>query len=809
MGASDSQFLFQISGINFETRVVGFDAIEAISCTYEVNLTLALPNENKINFDDVAGHEAVLTVLSGTSAPYDVKTRMPVDINRYFHGIISKFEYAGRHGTYNIFHTRLVPSLWLLSLERDCRIFQNKSLEKIISTVLDERKINGDRVRFALNRKDITREYCVQYRETDLNFISRLMEEEGIFYFFEHEKDRHTLVITDKVGHCFPIKGKSAVVFNTSDGLNAAEESIAAFNFSQRIRPGAFTHTSFNFEHTSNDLKVDRQGKHFNSIEVYDYSGKYLSQEAGRTLAEIRLEEQKLLKMKGKGLSNCPRLTPGYTFTLSDGDSNLPEKDYLIAAVAHSGEQPQSLDEHGGGACGYENGFISLPAKTPFRPNRITPKPVITGLQTATVVGPKGEEIHTDEYGRVRVHFHWDREGKRDERSSCWIRVGQAWGGLTRGAQYIPRIGDEVLVDFLEGDPDRPIITGSVYNSDNMPINDLNKSITQSGFKTKTHKGDGFHELRFDDEKGKEEIYLQSEKDWNVLVKNRKGLTIGGDSGTVIRKNRDTSVGGDSYTIIKGVSTEKAKEIVVGAEDKLTIVSGASSIVISPEGIEINAPLVKVNCGGGASMPIEKPVTGCTGKGAGNRGSSAPSAKPSPTPASSPPQAPEKAAITDPAPVVNEEEPLGEFAGTVPSGGWAGLPSMNEMPVAEEWKIGSISDNVSGLGDLVSTGTPSSLLSGMRLPTSGDLVSSMTSSLPGDLVNNASRIASIAQNPESIKSSVIDQVQNRVTGEITSSTGKLVEETGMAGAQTEAERELEKLRSLLNRPKVKKDGLVK
>jgi type VI secretion system secreted protein VgrG len=579
MGASNSQFLFQISGTNFETRVVEFDAIEAISCTYEVNLTLAVPNASKMTFDGVAGQDAVLTILSDMPAPYDIKTRKRIDINRYFHGIISKFEHAGRHGNYYIYHARLVPSLWLLSLERDCRIFQKKPLEKIIATVLEERNIKGDRVRFALNRKDIKKEYCVQYRETDLNFISRLMEEEGIFYFFEHEKDKHTLVITDNVGHCFPIKGKSEVVFTTSDGLNPAEESIAAFNFSQRIRPGAFTHTSFNFEHTSNNLKVDSRGDHFNSIEVYDYSGKHFTQEDGRTLARIRLEEQKLLKMKGKGLSNCSRLTPGYTFTLSDSASNLPEKEYLIAAVAHSGEQPQSLDEHGSGACSYENGFISLPAKTPFRPNRITPRPVITGLQTATVVGPKGEEICTDDYGRIKVHFHWDRLGKRDDGSSCWIRVAQAWGGLTRGSQYIPRIGDEVLVDFLEGDPDRPIVTGSVYNSDNMPINSLKKSITQSGFRTKSHKGDGFHELRFDDAKGKEEIYLQSEKDWNILIKNNKGQTIGGCSSTTVA----------------GASSETAKTITLTAETELKLICGGSTITLGPSGINIKGGTIHMN----------------------------------------------------------------------------------------------------------------------------------------------------------------------------------------------------------------------
>jgi len=611
MGASDSQFLFQISGIQFETRVVEFDALEAISSTYEVNITLAVPVGHKITFDDVAGNQALLAIMSGMPAQYGVKTRKPLDTNRYFHGIISKFEQAGQHGTFNIYHARLVPSLWLLSLERDCRIFQEKPLQEIISTVLGESGIKGERVRFALNRKDIVKGYCVQYRETDLNFISRLLEEEGIFYFFEHEKDAHTLVITDNVGHCFPIKGKADVVFNTSDGLIAAEESIAAFSFSQRIRPGAFSHTSFNYEHTSNDLKVNRQGKHFNNIEIYDYSGKHLSQENGDTLAKIRLKEQKLLKMKGKGLSNCPRFTPGYTFTLSDSGSEFAEKEYLIAAVAHSGEQPQSLDKHGSGGCSYENGFVGLPAKTEFRPNRVTPKPVITGLQTATVVGPKGAEICTDDYGRIKVHFHWDRLGKRDDSSSCWIRVAQAWGGLTRGAQYIPRIGDEVLVDFLEGDPDRPIITGSVYNSDNMPINNLKKSITQSGFRTKTHKGKGFHELRFDDAKGKEEIFLQSEKDWNILVKNNEAKTVG--NALVNRAGKTaTIVAGEQLRFICGNAA-----IVLDQSGKI-VIHGTEVFVSSTGALHLDGKPIQLNMGGAAGisaelMPAMQAVTGATG----------------------------------------------------------------------------------------------------------------------------------------------------------------------------------------------------
>lgn len=583
MSASQAQFLFQIAGINYDTRVVEFNAIEGMSCTYEVNITLAC--KVKINFDEVAGLEAVLTIVNGKPAPFVTKTDLTLDRNRYFHGVICKFKQAGINGDYNIYRVQIVPSLWFLSLERDCRIFQNKLLHEIVTTVLDETNIKGNRIELSLRNKEIKKEYCVQYRETDLNFISRLLEEDGIFYYFKHEKNKHVLIICDDSKHCEKIKGESEVVFGSSDGMNPNEESIAAFNSSQRIRPGAFTHTSFNYEHVSNNLKSNKKGNYFSNSEIYDYTGGFTKQENGKNLADIRLAEQKLLKQKGKGESNCPRFTPGYTYTLLDHDNVVTENEYLIVAVAHSGEQPQSLDARGGGASSYENSFICIPAKTEFRPARITPKPIITGLQSAIVTGPEGEEIHTDKYGRITVRFHWDRLGENNDKSSCSLRVAQAWGGGGWGAQFIPRIGDEVLVDFLEGDPDRPIVTGCVYNSDNMPINNLDKSKTQSGFRTKTHKGEGFNELRFDDATGAQEVYLHAEKDWNITVKNNETKSIGNN-------------------LVNNV----AKTVTVNAGEQLQLICGNASIVLDQSGrIVINGTEVSVSSSGALNL-VGKPV---------------------------------------------------------------------------------------------------------------------------------------------------------------------------------------------------------
>ena len=784
------------------TRVANFGLSEQISAIFAAQLSLATKEEIN-SFDDVIGKESLLTIFNGDP--------LSGGGDRYLHGLVRSFRHTGRNGSFHLYTADVVPTIWQLSLRKNFRIFQGKKAQEIIRQVLEDDGIRSDRYRIALENENRLRKYCVQYGETDLDFISRILEEEGMFYFFEHYKDKHVMVISDSPAVHVPIQGNRSIACNSHGGLVAEKESIRYFSYSQRQTPDAYTHRNFNFKNPALDLTANKSGGKQGRLEIYDYPALHVDQDRGNSLASVRIEQLTSLQKLGHGKSSSSRLIPGCTFTLDGHDSTSLNGDYLLISVAHAGNQPQVLEEHAGGGASYGNSFNVIPAATTFRTPLTREKPVVKGIQTATVVGPKNEEIHTDDYGRVRVQFHWDREGQRDEKSSCWLRVAQAWGGLSRGGQFIPRIGDEVLVDFIDGDPDRPIITGSAYNADNMPINSLKKSITQSGFKTKTHKGEGFHELRFDDAKGKEEIYLQSEKDWNVLVKNRKGQTVCGDSGTVIGRNRDTSVGGDSYTIIKGTSTEKAKEIIVGAEDKITIVSGASSIVISPEGIKINGPIVGINDGSKAPETLEKPVSGCTGKGGGfsSGGSALTSKKPSSSAVSSqPPQPPEQAAKTDPV-ASNEAPPLDEFKGNVPSGGWAGRTTVNDMPVDEEWKIGSVSDNVSGLGDLVSSKTSSPLLYRIDRQTTGDLVSSATSVLPGDLVNNATRKASIMKNPESITNSVINEAQKGVTRELDNSKSKLLDTTGIADAQIEAEQELAKLRSLLNSPKVNKNDLLK
>ena len=558
--ASEARFLFSMLGTSLEAPVVHIWASEAISACFEVQITLASVFEIK-SFDEVIGKEALLTIANDDS--------ITIGMDRYFHGVVRRFEHTGSNGKYLLYEAEVVPTFWQLNLRSNCRIFQEMQVQDIIKKILEEGGITSDRYRFALTNKDRLRGFCVQYRETDFDFVTRLLEEEGMFYFFEHRHDKHVLVIADDSIVHLPLEGKPSITFNHGGGMVPEKESIQAFSFSQRLRPGAFTHTNYNFKKPSFDLTTRQTGTNPEKFEVYDYSTPYVLPNRGNVLAKARMEELVTRQRQGHGHSSSCRLIPGYKFTLTDHFSRSLNGDYLIINVIHSGEQSQALEEQAGGKCSYDNQFTVIPASVQFRPRITREKPYVRGLQTAIVVGPQGEEIHTDEYGRVKVQFHWDREGRRNENSSCWLRYGQLWGGGGWGTVFIPRVGDEVLVDFIEGDPARPIIVGSVYNGANQPLYELPASKTMSTIKTRSYPNggrDNYHELRFDDRKGAEEIYLQSEKDWNILVKNDKGQTVGRDESLTVGNNRSKTVGVNQSESI-GVD----KTIQVGANHNETI----------------------------------------------------------------------------------------------------------------------------------------------------------------------------------------------------------------------------------------------
>jgi type VI secretion system secreted protein VgrG len=490
---------------------------------------------------------------------------------------VRKFEQTGAAGRFFLYRATLVPNFWLLTLESDCRIFQEKTTEEIVREVLGESGIGSDRFAFRLQNKSLPpRPYCVQYRESDFNFVSRLLEEEGIFYFFEHSEDRHLLVFADSPVGYKPIAGKPKVLFNPGSGTVGEEEVVASLTLTRRLRPGRQTLRDFNFEKPALDLTSDEHGSEGERCELYDYPGSYLEEGQGRRLAQLRLQEQVMYREQAGGSGDCVRFMPGFTFRLHGHEMESANREWLLTEVVHTASQPQVLQERASaGGSGYSNRFTAVPSSVAVRPERVTLRPRVYGVQTAIVTGPSGEEIYTDEHGRVKVQFHWDRLGKKDEKSSCWIRVSQPWAGAGFGGLILPRIGQEVIVDFIEADPDRPIVTGRVYHGENRTPYGLPEHKTKSTLKSESSPGGGgFNELSFEDKKGAEEIYLHGQKNWRIAIENDKGQRIGHDESLSVGNNRDKSVAVDQSERIGADKT-----IAVGANHTETIAANMSLTV--------------------------------------------------------------------------------------------------------------------------------------------------------------------------------------------------------------------------------------
>jgi type VI secretion system secreted protein VgrG len=579
--ADEPWFLFEMQDVEF--RVVQFRAHEAISSPFEVDLSLA--SEDEIEFDAVIGKEGLLTILGEEE-------------DRYVHGLLKEFTQTGSRGRFYLYQARLVPAIWLLALEQDCRIFQNKTVEEIVTQILEETGIPSDRYEFRLQNQYQPCEYCVQYRETDLNFISRLLEEAGIFFFFEHSPEKHLLVFGDSNVNYQPIAGerndedKTEVIFHLGDGMVPDTDFVYHFIFARRIQPGKVTLRDFNYEKPALDLTAQEEGETYQKLEVYDYPGEFNDEGVGKTLAQIRLQEAVMSKDRAEGQSNCPRFMPGFTFNLTDHEREDLNQEYFLLEVYHTGDQPQVLEALASQETGfsYNNDFVGIPASVTYRPERRTRKPIVEGVQTAIVVGPSGEEIYTDEYGRIKVQFHWDREGQMNEKSSCWIRVAQNWAGTGWGAIYIPRIGQEVIVDFLEGDPDRPIAIGSVYHATNKPPYDLPAEKTKSAVKTgSTPGGGGFNEIRFEDKKGEEQLFIHAEKNQDVRVKNDCFEWIGNNRHLIVKKDQKEQVENNRH---EKIGADHMEEIgkdrhlkVKGKEAKG--VDGSQSLSVKGDVIEV------------------------------------------------------------------------------------------------------------------------------------------------------------------------------------------------------------------------------
>lgn len=550
----ENRFLFVEAPVGHGKLLLeSYTGHEAVSELFSFQLEI-LSEDQAIDFAEMLGGK----IKFGVAGPEGGQ-------KRFIEGIVTAFSQLPSRERVARYRATVSPSVWKLTRKRQSRIFQSKNVPDILHSVLQ-----GFDVDYSLQRTYQPREYCVQYRESDFEFISRLMEEEGIFYFFKQDGNGDRLVLSDTPVSHVDIPGDSSIVYDEIAGAERDETRIFDWQKTQRWDSGKYTLWDHCFEMPHKNLRAEQEilastqvgeithklsvGGNSPGFEIYDYPGGYAKHfecGSGDSVSHITTENTQAVRngMESieaaqfvlRGQSNAYTLIPGYRFTFQrhfNGDGQ-----YVITSVTHSaregafysGKERQEKDH-------FNNIFTCLPSSVPCRPQRVTARPIVRGCQTAYVVGPSGEEIYTDKYGRVKVQFHWDREGRNDDNSSCWIRVASFWAGKQWGAIHLPRIGQEVVVDFLEGDPDRPIVVGSVYNAENMPPYALPDNKTQSTLKSRSSKAggtDNFNEIRFEDKKGSEEVYFQAEKDLNSLVKNDETRDVKHDR-TVKIENDDT-----------------------------------------------------------------------------------------------------------------------------------------------------------------------------------------------------------------------------------------------------------------------------
>lgn len=500
---------------------------------------------------------------------------------------------SGRHYGYDM---TVRPWPWFLTRTSDCRIFQDLSVPDIVRQVLADHAVA--KTDFRLFRSYAPRGYCVQYRESDFDFIARLLEQEGISWFFQHDAGGATLVLVDAAGAHDPAPGAERIAYYDVPGQAPPDvDCLWDWSFSHGVRTGRIALTDYDFERPSASLRVSRErGRSHEQadLERFDYPGLYRVTGDGEQYADNRLDEQQARHAGARGTTSAQSLAEGCRFTLERHPRDDQNTDYLVTAI----RTRLHLDAYESGSTGgteLSSQIEVIPHAQQFRPPRLTPKPFVQGPQTAVVVGPAGEEIHTDKYGRVKVQFHWDRYGRKNEKSSCWIRVSHPWAGKNFGAIHIPRIGQEVVVSFLEGDPDQPLITGRVYNAEQMPPWDLPANMTQSGILTRSSKGGGYanaNAIRFEDKKGAEQLWIHAEKNQDIEVENDETHWVGHDRSktvdhdeTVLVKNDRTETVGRHETIAIGVN----RSISVGGNETATVAIQRTHVVGANETIAIGA----------------------------------------------------------------------------------------------------------------------------------------------------------------------------------------------------------------------------
>ncbi|MBK3759758.1 type VI secretion system Vgr family protein [Stutzerimonas frequens] len=622
--ANQAHFTLSLEGIEHDFKVLEFQGREAISQPYRFDLELVSERPD-LDLECLLHRPAFLAFAPDGSG---------------IHGLVHQAAQGESGKRLTRYRLTLVPQLAYLAHRTNQRIFQHLSVPQIIAQVLEEHGIQADAYRFGLGPVVYPpREYCVQYDETDLHFLQRLCEEEGIHYHFQHGASGHVLVFGDDQT-VFP--RLTATAYQQDSGLVADQPVIKRFGLRLETRTSRVTRRDYDFEKPRLSMEAAFHSDFQPDLEDYDYPGRFTERARGKHLSQRALERHRHDYELAEGDSDQPQLASGHFLPLGEHPRSDWNQLWLLTEVLHEGKQPQVLEESvtshvdsgDGFVQGYRNHFSATPWDIPFRPPLNHPKPKVLGSQTAVVTGPAGEEIHCDEYGRVKVQFHWDREGQADDKTSCWLRVSSSWAGDRYGGIAIPRVGMEVLVTFLEGDPDQPLVTGCLYHKEHQVPYDLPANKTRTLFKTLSSPGGGgYNELRIEDRKGAEQIYLHAQRDWDENIEHDQKIRVGherhdtveansysefraeehrtthADRKTEVRANDHLTVGNSQHLKIgAGQFIEAGNEIhyyagskvVIDAGMELTASGGGSFLKLDPSGVTLSGATIKMNSGGAA-----------------------------------------------------------------------------------------------------------------------------------------------------------------------------------------------------------------
>jgi len=570
-------------------KLISLKGHEALSEPYRFSVTLITKDDKPVDLAALLGTvvkvtlDAESTAIPGVTHP-----------KRYFNGYVAEVSRDVLPSAKWLYTVELRPWLWLLSKTKNCRIFQDKTVPQIVEEVFTDRGFNDFELRLSGTYQP--REYCVQYRESELDFVSRLLEHEGIYYYFEFDEQKHMLIITDDAKQHKPKSTYETIDCGIMFTGNPTAETFGGRIHEWRPRLGMrsekYVLKDYDFIKPTVKVEGQKPGKELlqeAELEAFDYPGGFTEVPIGERYAMVRMQEEQAQGELRSGQANSHGLMPGYVFTMAKNNDPAQNVEYLTVRAEHEFavapyEATDELEPRP-----YNCVFTALESATQFRPARVTPRPVIPGLQTAKVVGKDSEEIHTDLYGRIRVQFHWDREGKLDEKSSCFIRTAQIWAGPNWGSQHIPRVGHEVVVSFLEGDPDRPLIVGSVYNGLNLPAFPLPAQKEVSGVKSKSTLNGGTrnNELSFDDTKDKEVINLHAQYNMRTVVENERFTKIGGDDTEVVEGTQNIAVDKQYVTVQQTYSLSS----LISTE----LVCGPSVIKLTELGINITAPKIDIS----------------------------------------------------------------------------------------------------------------------------------------------------------------------------------------------------------------------